>query len=893
IVAGSVATANNHDDYCIRKYDTAGNVVWTKTQDGTASTNDHVLSVCSDRNSNVYVTGESEGTNHGYDVLTIKYNPSGTKQWSVRYDGSAHSADAGVKVKVDTSGYIYVAGYRTGTNTQKDIVTIKYNSSGTQQWLSSYNATANLNDVAASLALDSLGNVYVAGETYASSTNSNFVTIKYNSGGTQQWASTYNGPASVKDNANSIAIDKTLSVYVTGSSEDSNSNLDLATIRYNADGTVNWTARYDGPASSTDIVTMLTLDVAGDVLITAGSIANSSDMDYITLCYSNSGTLNWTERLDGVSNQYDQTSSIYTDELANIYLAGVVTDSINHYQYATVKYNQPDKNLLAVENKLHMLATGLLDVSKVDTVKNIVNDFARRCVDGYYHIYFTDLFEKGTDSGIDIKARMNKKIQSVYKLPAGKDHTGKIIASLNYRGIKFNPHIALPDFHELDSMNVTDDDAVIGYAASETNYPLPCINYSSTHIDRGGGSGIPFWLILGRLNPDFIFHNFPAIGQIPVVILNCTAQSWGSNYTECEVCPVSTTYNGVPKNYINGPLNEEISIVIGWEGSPANDGCFDLYDANEFDDAVLDEPESFAILSKLPGFNYYDWEPIGNDVAIKKLIHPIRDNAFGEPNMAEKYGDVLTLCVNTTYFNNIGESTVRFALGQGGVYKIERTEQGAGGETKQLPLYFAFPYSKSMWWTGGPDMTLYYGVTDDNTSCPDTDRRRIIEENEVRVCVFCEKGPVSFGYDENEITDWLATTDYSFISEYWLSKSINIGFSKNDLSYSYIGTPDFNASGLPPGCTPDPSWIHVVSATLSNEGWYEIEKKFPNDTFYSDDILHVRVRAMFKNNHAIDECRDITLSDLNSEYSFLNVQIRGDIKDYESNSVNYQIDIYK
>ena len=89
------------------------------------------------------MTGSTEGgldgnTNSGEeDIVLIKYNSSGTKQWTKQLGTS--SDDSGNGVSTDSSGNIYVTGYTKGgldgnTNSDKsDIILIKYNSSGTKQ----------------------------------------------------------------------------------------------------------------------------------------------------------------------------------------------------------------------------------------------------------------------------------------------------------------------------------------------------------------------------------------------------------------------------------------------------------------------------------------------------------------------------------------------------------------------------------------------------------------------------------------------------------------------------------------------------------------------------------------------------------------------------------------
>ena len=114
---------------------------WTK-QLGTSS-DDKGRGVTTDPSGNIYVTGETRGnldgnTNSGsFDIFLIKYNSSGTKQWTKQLGTS--SVDKGRGVTTDSSGNIYVTGDTEGdldgnTNSGSvDIFLVKYNSDGVKQ----------------------------------------------------------------------------------------------------------------------------------------------------------------------------------------------------------------------------------------------------------------------------------------------------------------------------------------------------------------------------------------------------------------------------------------------------------------------------------------------------------------------------------------------------------------------------------------------------------------------------------------------------------------------------------------------------------------------------------------------------------------------------------------
>ena len=152
-----------------------------------------------DSSSNIYVTGYTGGgldTNSNLgsdDIILVKYNSSGTKLWTKQLGTS--SADEGRGVMVDSSGNIYVTGLTQGalygTNLGSyDIFLVKYNSSGTNQWTRQLSTSSG--EEGHGVTVDSSGNIYVVGNTGGdldNNTNSGLqdvFIIKYADNGTKQ-----------------------------------------------------------------------------------------------------------------------------------------------------------------------------------------------------------------------------------------------------------------------------------------------------------------------------------------------------------------------------------------------------------------------------------------------------------------------------------------------------------------------------------------------------------------------------------------------------------------------------------------------------------------------------------------------------------------------------------
>ena len=133
---------------------------------GTTST-DIGRGVAIDSSNNIYVTGYTEGGLDGNthlgieDIFLVKYNSSGTKQWTQQM--GTYQWDVGNGVTVDSSNNIYVTGYTTREldgNTRfgsYDFFLAKYDSSGTKQWTRQLGSSGR--DKGGGVAVDSSDNI--------------------------------------------------------------------------------------------------------------------------------------------------------------------------------------------------------------------------------------------------------------------------------------------------------------------------------------------------------------------------------------------------------------------------------------------------------------------------------------------------------------------------------------------------------------------------------------------------------------------------------------------------------------------------------------------------------------------------------------------------------------
>jgi len=340
-VAGYSRSGTSLYDYATVKYNASGVEQWVARYNGPGNSDDSATALAVDAAGNVYVTGYSGGASTSSDYATVKYNASGVEQWVARYSytGPGNSADSATALAVDAAGNVYVTGNSLSSVTFDDYATVKYNASGVEQWVARYNGPGNSDDSATALAVDAAGNVYVTGYSFGSVTSSDYVTVKYNASGVEQWVARYNGPRSSVDRATALAVDAAGNVYVAGNSLGSGTSSDYATVKYNASGVEQWVARYNGPGNSADSATALAVDAAGNVYVTGYSLGSGTFDDYATVKYNASGVEQWVARYNGPRNSDDRATALAVDAAGNVYVTGYSGSAGTSYDYATVKYN--------------------------------------------------------------------------------------------------------------------------------------------------------------------------------------------------------------------------------------------------------------------------------------------------------------------------------------------------------------------------------------------------------------------------------------------------------------------------------------------------------------------------------------------------------------------------
>jgi uncharacterized delta-60 repeat protein len=373
----SVDSADVYSFLTVR-YDPSGAVSWADRFAG-----GDAVDVAADAAGNIYMTGTAWDSTSSSDFLTVKYDSSGGRRWVARYNRLGSSLEHVKGLAVDSSGCVYVTGVSYSTSTGNDMYTVKYDSTGTQQWVTSYTGFGNRSDIPRAIVVDAQGNAYVTGTTWTDTpvSHSNYVTLKYSPAGQILWASLYNGPGNGLDSPWDVVVDRNGYVYVTGESYGSQANYDYATVKYNPWGDEVWVARYSHTGSSVDLsraivvgeggesyVTgfsagafatvkynaygeqewvarrgssggtraFLAMDRSGSVYVSGTNAALQGESEFLTLAYDSSGVEQWTDLLRQPGSTQDSPVGIAVDRLRNVYVVGASQAGM----FVAAKYEQ-------------------------------------------------------------------------------------------------------------------------------------------------------------------------------------------------------------------------------------------------------------------------------------------------------------------------------------------------------------------------------------------------------------------------------------------------------------------------------------------------------------------------------------------------------------------------
>lgn len=232
----------------------------------------------------------------------VQWRDSGCHDWASRYRGSAEGLDTGLAVATSPDGSrVYSTGLSWGGNETKWDAVIVANDATTGEplWATRYAAPALGTDVGVSLAADPSGQwVFVGGYAYMGpETGLDYLVLALAaSDGSIRWTATYDGPGHAADGPSDEIPVRALALspdgataYLTGTSWGGfGSQFDVATVAFETStGAQVWAARYDGAAHLDDGGYSIAASGDGSRIYVSGiSVEDiSSNSDALLLAY--------------------------------------------------------------------------------------------------------------------------------------------------------------------------------------------------------------------------------------------------------------------------------------------------------------------------------------------------------------------------------------------------------------------------------------------------------------------------------------------------------------------------------------------------------------------------------------------------------------------------------
>lgn len=342
---GTIGTRNfGKNDGFITKIDSTGNLLWSR-QFGTPEEED--IQWCAiDKSANVYITGSTTGDLSGKnagkeDIFVVKYDSAGNLIWSKQFGTAGSEVARGIYA--DNSGNIYLTGNTEGKLGQdffgkNDCFIMKLNDNGNQLFITQFGTSGD--DYSYSVTGSQGKNIFVCGSTWGqfAGKNKGFIDgftgeftengalIKYNQFGSEGF-----------DIAEIINIDKENNIYVGGSTSGNFGSGqigegDAFLIKIDEKGEILWNNQF-GTKNNDGLRSIAINPNISDNILVSG-ILNLPPANAYVRMYTKDGKMLWERIFKGCSGKdvkFDNKGNFYHVGLTGVNLFGNKIGNTNFY----------------------------------------------------------------------------------------------------------------------------------------------------------------------------------------------------------------------------------------------------------------------------------------------------------------------------------------------------------------------------------------------------------------------------------------------------------------------------------------------------------------------------------------------------------------------------------
>jgi cysteine-rich repeat protein len=279
---------------------------WSVVYDG-GHGDDCAEAVAADADANVFAVGWTTAASGLSDVWIRKYDPEGNELWTRTVDGPAGGHDRGRAAAVDSQGNVLVAGFVTGDPSQgRNLWVRKLDPTGETLWTHVHGGDFGGDDVAYGLAVLADDSILVVGEETVDVGNTVAWLRRLDSEGEVLWTRTVEGSAGALDSARGVAVNAQGDIAVTGWITTTAEGRVVWVQTIDDGGTELWTRTHNGGASNGNLGNGVGLTSTGGVIVTGSTRAGSdSSTDKWTRLYGADGEERWTELFQSLDGGVD------------------------------------------------------------------------------------------------------------------------------------------------------------------------------------------------------------------------------------------------------------------------------------------------------------------------------------------------------------------------------------------------------------------------------------------------------------------------------------------------------------------------------------------------------------------------------------------------------------
>jgi hypothetical protein len=311
-------------DICIAGVDTSGNEQWVYRYNGTANYVDNSFAIARGADGNIYVAGFTFTFASGVtDFIVISLTSAGAERWIYTYDGGGNPWNGANAVVFGADGYIYAAGYCGGTSNDIDLAVVCLDTAGNEEWIYKYNGPGNDDDEAMAILCGDDANLYIAGYSYGSASDADFVVVSLTTSGDENWVYRHNGTGNSTDQANAIAYSSDHIIYAAGYAYNTDVDNDFTVISLTPAGNERWVYTYNGPFSFTDEALAIACGSDSNVYASGYSFGDGTREDFTVVGLNSSGDELAVYRYNGTRSIMDKANSIVYGPDEYVYAAGM------------------------------------------------------------------------------------------------------------------------------------------------------------------------------------------------------------------------------------------------------------------------------------------------------------------------------------------------------------------------------------------------------------------------------------------------------------------------------------------------------------------------------------------------------------------------------------------